>query len=388
MASTSSSVEKEAFIIKGIETTRIYGEEKTLFVVKSNDSFNSTYYIVIDNAIAAKEVEPCTYKGPKQSTDGRTYSASNGRTYRIGDHIKPNKGSGFADQFRFIHTSKYSLDREARTDSDVSSEIFTLEKIEQRKINGHNKVFFVVKSDDSFTSTYYVVIEDAIAAKEIFSGSYERQRQSTDGKTYKANNGYTYRIGDHIKPNKGSAFANRFQFIQTRMEFNASSDITREIFTLKKIENRKVDGHDKVFFVVESNDSFTSTYYIAIEDAIAAKEIFSGSYERQRQSTDGRTYSASNGRTYRIGDHIKPNKGSGFADQFRFIHTSKYSLDREARTDSDVSSEIFTLEKIEQRKINGHDKVVFTVESNDSFTSTYYIVIDDAIAAKEIFVGN
>jgi len=102
----------------------------------------------------------------ESSNNTMQYTASSGVTYRIGNIIYPNKGSGRNGSFRFIYWANLVLG-EANTSSRIGENNFILKKIKTIDDFGKKKIVFVVNTNDLVGHEYSILIEDAISACEV-----------------------------------------------------------------------------------------------------------------------------------------------------------------------------------------------------------------------------
>ncbi len=103
-----------------------------------------------------------------------TYKASNGITYKIGDEIKLNKGSGPSGGFLYLQMGGWGAAMSYNTNGgpdqmnigrQYNGINVTLKKIKEQKIKGQTKIYFVVGGGN--ITNYNLMIEDAIATCEI-----------------------------------------------------------------------------------------------------------------------------------------------------------------------------------------------------------------------------
>lgn len=136
-----------------------------------NDTYNFDEEVENGNIIMPEGIEKNKYQNTN-STD--SYTAANGKTYRVGDVVKMGRGSGANGDFIFLTMGGYGaiLTYDSRKPSgqlNISAGYaglgVNIKKIKRYKFKGISKVYFVVGGGN--ITNYLLDIEQAIATCEV-----------------------------------------------------------------------------------------------------------------------------------------------------------------------------------------------------------------------------
>ena len=161
-----------------------------LKIGEKTDTYNFDMEIESGNIVMPEGVEKSTVNPGKQ---GDSYSASNGKTYYVGDVIKLGRGSGLDGHFIYLTMSGWgalmSYDRNQSSsqfniDRGYAGLAVNIKKIRTFKFKGAKKTIFVVGGGN--ITNYSLDIEQAIATCEIedctpkINGQIIQQTSSAD----------------------------------------------------------------------------------------------------------------------------------------------------------------------------------------------------------------
>lgn len=222
--------------------------------------------------------------------------------------------------------------------------------------------------------------------------SWAMAQNTVEAQFYQTTIGWRVNKGDTIWLNVPKQDGN-YSFI-TRGDVSLNYQDAATYYIIKKIIKKKYQDYDEITLKVDGPGSYN--YKIDIENAIYALEVKPpDGYvvgDKVPEFTDrGKSYLASNGIKYKVGDTVKLGLGSAPSGDFRYLEMGGwYQL---VAYESNGGSSQFNANKgyagfnaivkdIKTRRLKGATKTIFTVGVGN--ITNYYLSIEEAILSCEV----